>query len=122
MLFFHYDNISKAPTRMLLVAHMGLCKLRSREWGTPRAATWYYGLSRNCVAEYHRVLMVELTDRGVKIDMRWTNPLYIGSDKYKKPTRHTPTGLHEEYERRIVYSVEYELSRIQQWRDAHGCA
>jgi uncharacterized protein (TIGR02328 family) len=81
MRLWHYKLIPRLPRQQLLGQHRECCALRGNGWGKKHATVnyvfWYTPAS---LWYYHMDVIDELEKRGYKVDEKWKNPYYRGTN------------------------------------------
>lgn len=120
MIFFHASMLTRVPTQVLLVAHMRLCGIRSRDWGSPSPSAWYYSMPYNAFYAYHYEVMSEMRERGFSPSPEWLDVHYTGKRKGFNGTWRVRSASVQDYEKYLPHGTDSEEAYIVAWEARHG--
>jgi uncharacterized protein (TIGR02328 family) len=81
MRLWHQDLISMLPRQQLLGQHRECCALRGNGWGKQHATVNYvFEHDYGYLAEYHKLIMQEMKQRGYRVDPSWEDSHYRGKN------------------------------------------
>lgn len=102
MRLWHSTLIPLLDKRRLCDLHMSCCNLRGKGWGKRNAAVGYLyedPLGEEALVVYHRMVLAEMLNRGMKPDAAWLELEYCGK---QRPARtHNPKKYLEAYRRNM---------------------
>lgn len=79
MRLWHQDLIPYLPNAQLLGQHRECCALRGLGWGKKHSTVDYvFTYHPDYLYNYHIEIIVEMLNRGYKVDDKWTNRYYRG--------------------------------------------
>lgn len=79
MRLWHYKMIPNLPDAQLRGQHREICALRGNGWGKKHSTVDYvFEYSSAVLFYYHFLVMLELSERGVRIAPEWWKPAYRG--------------------------------------------
>lgn len=79
MRLWHYKLIHHLPRQQLLGQHRECCALRGKGWGKKHATVDYvFKHPYEILYGYHCTVMLEMMDRGYKINPKWFDATYRG--------------------------------------------
>lgn len=118
--FYHIPTIPLMPTRMLLIVHMRLCGIRSRDWGTPTPRAWYYAMPYGALFTYHYEVVSEMRSRGFTPSPEWGDIQYMGRAHGYSRSYHSRPAPQSVYEDALRWTPKDDAEDIAKWRAEHG--
>ena len=114
MRLWHYKMIPHLPQAQLMSQHRECAALRGNGWGKKHSTVDYvFNYSPFKLYNYHCRVMLELSRRGVNVDLAWFNPYYRGVNcrpYYRNELEFTPDDLKPYPEHNTVYFTECILN------------
>lgn len=105
--------LQEVPAKKLSVLHMALCRVRSRPWGKPTPAAFYYNMTWDCLAWYHSQVVNELQRRGWRMCLKWLDWSFRGMDGEPASGPHDYSASFLDEFRRINFdSVEKQAADL----------
>lgn len=114
MRLWHYKMIPHLPQAQLVSQHCEVCGARGNGWGKKHSVVDYvFNYSPLKLYNYHCRVMLELTRRGVNVDLAWFNPYYRGVNcrpYYRNELEFEPDDLKPYPEHNTLYFAECILN------------